>query len=155
MTTIAANADAATNHGAHAHHDDHADHVPGFFVRWFMSTNHKDIGILYLFAGGLVGLISVIFTVYMRMELMEPGVQYMCQEGARFIASADACTSSAAPGSISTLGIRTSRSRSARTEGRTRSSAARPTSTSASSFTMACSRCAVTAIRTWPSAGRA
>jgi cytochrome c oxidase subunit I len=47
-----------------------------------MSTNHKDIGILYLFTGGLVGLISVIFTVYMRMELMNPGVQYMCQEGA-------------------------------------------------------------------------
>jgi cytochrome c len=56
----------------------------GFFTRWFMSTNHKDIGILYLFTAGLVGLISVIFTVYMRMELMEPGVQYMCMEGARF-----------------------------------------------------------------------
>jgi cytochrome c oxidase subunit 1 len=52
----------------------------GFFTRWFMSTNHKDIGILYLFTGGLVGLISVAFTVYMRMELMNPGVQYMCLE---------------------------------------------------------------------------
>ena len=52
-----------------------------FFTRWFMSTNHKDIGILYLFTAGLVGLISVIFTVYMRLELMEPGVQYMCMEG--------------------------------------------------------------------------
>ena len=39
---------------------------------------------------GLVGLLSVIFTVYMRMELMYPGVQYMCDEGARFIADADA-----------------------------------------------------------------
>ena len=53
----------------------------GFFTRWFMSTNHKDIGILYLFAGGFVGLISVIFTVYMRLELMHPGVQYMCHGG--------------------------------------------------------------------------
>jgi cytochrome c oxidase subunit I len=78
-------ADAAI-HG----HDDH--HKPGFFTRWFMSTNHKDIGILYLFSGGLVGLISVIFTVYMRMELMEPGVQYMCQEGARLVASGEVCT---------------------------------------------------------------
>ncbi len=60
----------------------------GFFTRWFMSTNHKDIGILYLFSGGFVGLISVIFTLYMRMELMNPGVQYMCLEGARFVADA-------------------------------------------------------------------
>ncbi len=72
----------------HGHDHEHK----GFFTRWFMSTNHKDIGILYLFTGGLVGLISVIFTLYMRMELMHPGVQYMCQEGARFIASAETCT---------------------------------------------------------------
>ena len=65
----------------------------GFFTRWFMSTNHKDIGILYLFTGGFVGLLSVIFTVYMRMELMNPGVQYMCMEGARLTAAATAdCT---------------------------------------------------------------
>ena len=68
----------------HSHEHDER----GFFTRWFMSTNHKDIGILYLFSGGLVGLISVIFTVYMRMELMEPGVQYMCMEGARLTAAA-------------------------------------------------------------------
>ena len=73
------------------HGHDHDER--GFFTRWFMSTNHKDIGILYLFTGGLVGLISVIFTVYMRMELMHPGVQYMCMEGARLTAAATAeCT---------------------------------------------------------------
>ncbi len=60
---------------------------PNFFVRWFMSTNHKDIGILYLFTAGLVGLVSVAFTVYMRMELMEPGVQLMYEA---FSASPDA-----------------------------------------------------------------
>ncbi|MBS0574512.1 MAG: cytochrome c oxidase subunit I [Proteobacteria bacterium] len=74
-------ADAAVHgHGEHGH--------PGFFTRWFMSTNHKDIGILYLFTAALVGFISVCFTVYMRLELMNPGVQYMCQEGARVIADA-------------------------------------------------------------------
>ena len=69
------------------HGQDHHD-KRGFFTRWFMSTNHKDIGILYLFTAGVVGFISVCFTVYMRLELMEPGVQYMCLEGARFIADA-------------------------------------------------------------------
>jgi cytochrome c oxidase subunit I len=73
-------ADAAT-HG----HGDHAQ--PGFFTRWFMSTNHKDIGILYLFTAGLLGFISVSFTVFMRLELMDPGVQYMCMEGASLLAS--------------------------------------------------------------------
>ena len=71
---------------AHAGHDTHGK--PGFFTRWFMSTNHKDIGILYLFVSGFAGFISVAFTVYMRLELMEPGVQYMCLEGARVIAAA-------------------------------------------------------------------
>ena len=60
----------------------------GFFTRWFMSTNHKDIGVLYLFTAGLAGLISVTFTVYMRMELQHPGVQFMCQEGMRLVADA-------------------------------------------------------------------
>jgi cytochrome c oxidase subunit I len=65
----------------------------GFFTRWFMSTNHKDIGILYLFTGGLLGFISVAMTVYMRMELMYPGVQYQCQEGMRLFMDATAtCT---------------------------------------------------------------
>ncbi|MGR3484245.1 MAG: cytochrome c oxidase subunit I [Paracoccaceae bacterium] len=71
-------ADAAA-HG-HGHEDQR-----GFFTRWFMSTNHKDIGILYLFVSGFAGFIAVAFTVYMRMELMHPGVQYMCLEGARFL----------------------------------------------------------------------
>ncbi|WP_416882870.1 cytochrome c oxidase subunit I [Marivita sp.] len=74
-------ADAAI-HG-HEHEDQR-----GFFTRWFMSTNHKDIGILYLIVAGLAGFISVAFTVYMRMELMNPGVQYMCMEGARLTAAA-------------------------------------------------------------------
>jgi len=70
------------------HHDER-----GFFTRWFMSTNHKDIGILYLIVSAFVGFISVAFTIYMRLELMNPGVQYMCMEGARFIADSSAtCT---------------------------------------------------------------
>ena len=79
-------ADAAIQ--GHDHHDERS-----FFTRWFMSTNHKDIGILYLIVSAFVGFISVAFTVYMRLELMNPGVQYMCMEGARFIADSNTlCT---------------------------------------------------------------
>ncbi len=79
-------ADAAIN--GHDHEDER-----GFFTRWFMSTNHKDIGILYLIVSAFVGFISVAFTIYMRLELMNPGVQYMCMEGARFVADSSAtCT---------------------------------------------------------------
>ncbi len=60
-------------------HEEH--HRPSFFVRWFMSTNHKDIGILYLVTAAALGFVSVAFTMYMRLELMEPGVQYMLLDG--------------------------------------------------------------------------
>jgi cytochrome c oxidase subunit I len=64
---------------AHAHDDDHGhyDHTPSFFVRWFFSTNHKDIGSLYLIFSVFAALIGGGFSVLMRLELQDPGVQYM------------------------------------------------------------------------------
>jgi cytochrome c oxidase subunit 1 len=53
------------------------DHKPGFFTRWFCSTNHKDIGTLYIIFSILAGIIGGAFSMYMRLELQDPGVQYM------------------------------------------------------------------------------
>jgi len=69
-----------TSHSTYGH-DDHGDHKPGFFVRWFYSTNHKDIGTLYLLLAVVSGLLGLAFSVYMRLELMEPGIQYFGTDG--------------------------------------------------------------------------
>jgi cytochrome c oxidase subunit 1 len=63
-----AQADHAEGYG-HGH--------PGFFVRWFCSTNHKDIGTLYIIFAIIGGLIGGAFSLIMRIQLSHPGNEFI------------------------------------------------------------------------------
>jgi cytochrome c oxidase subunit I len=59
---------------AAAAHDDHGH--PTGWRRYVYSTNHKDIGTMYLWFAIIAGIVGGLLSVVMRMELAEPGVQY-------------------------------------------------------------------------------
>jgi cytochrome c oxidase subunit 1 len=56
-------------------HDDHHDHIPTGWKRWVYSTNHKDIGTMYIIFAMMAGFVGTFFSVLLRMELAHPGMQ--------------------------------------------------------------------------------
>jgi len=63
-------------------HDDHHEHhdMPKGFKRWFMATNHKDIGTLYLIFSFVMLLEGGVFALLLRLELFQPGLQFFKPE---------------------------------------------------------------------------
>jgi len=60
---------------AHAH-----DHHPSGMMRWLMTTNHKDIGSMYLWFSFMMFLTGGVMALTIRAELFQPGLQLVQPE---------------------------------------------------------------------------
>ena len=62
------------------HHDDHHHGPAKGITRWLYTTNHKDIGSLYLWFSFIMLFIGGAMAMVIRAELFEPGSQIVSPE---------------------------------------------------------------------------
>ncbi len=68
-------------HNSHGAHDDHAhEHKPTGAMRWIGSTNHKDIGTMYLWFSFSMFMVGGVMALIIRAELFQPGLQIVRPE---------------------------------------------------------------------------
>jgi cytochrome c oxidase subunit 1 len=65
------------NHGHAAQHEEHHGSHPGGVMRWIMTTNHKDIGTLYLWFSFIMFMVGGVMALVIRTELFSPGLQWV------------------------------------------------------------------------------
>ncbi|AXR04967.1 cytochrome c oxidase subunit I [Salinimonas sediminis] len=56
-------------------HEHHEHHIPKGLMRWVLTTNHKDIGTLYLWFAFIMFLVGGAMAMVIRAELFQPGLQ--------------------------------------------------------------------------------
>ena len=57
--------------------DEHHDEHPSGIMRWITTTNHKDIGTLYLWFAMIMFFIGGLMALVIRTELFQPGLQFV------------------------------------------------------------------------------
>lgn len=62
---------------AHDHHDDHHHGPQPGLMRWIITTNHKDLGLMYLMLALTMFFIGGTMALIIRAELFQPGLQFV------------------------------------------------------------------------------